>query len=218
MVNGNRKSRENILRRGKSAEHYTDTKFRHSVMIDVNEKPNIMVRGKSEDLVLLDPKFQPTAITSVCGNIPYRTTNPRRKLRRHNNDKNVESCDPSVILSRGDLPFRKVSSYEPNQSPITIERILVASTNRCSSLSALKSSQESLLDDQKNGRKPLRNCPLSPTHYQQPPTPDHPPPSAVQAEKRIHDRIRPLSQVSLRLFKYTFSPVCWDESYIKNAL
>lgn len=202
MVNGARKNRENVLRRGKSAEHYADTKFRHSVMIDVNEqKPNVMVRGKSEDLALLDPKYQPIAITSVCGNIPYRTTNPRRKLRRHNNDKSADLCDPSVILSRGDLPFRKVCSYEPSRGPITIERILVASADRCSSLSALKTSQESLLEErprpEAGGRKqPLRNCPLSPTHYQQPPTPDHPPPSAVLAEKRIHDRIRPLSQVS----------------------
>lgn len=202
MTNGARKTRENVLRRGKSAEHYTDTRFRHSVMIDMNDKPNMMIRGKSEDLALLDPKFQPVAITSVCGNIPYRTTNPRRKLRRHNNDKNIESCDPSIILSRGDLPFRKVNSYEPNKSPITIERILIASVDRCNSLSALKSSHENLLDEKNSRSKSqMRNCPLSPTHYQQPPTPDHPPPSAVLAEKRIHDRIRPLSQVS---FSETF--------------
>lgn len=37
--------------------------------------------------------------------------------------------------------------------------------------------------------------PSSPSHYQQPPTPEHPPPNAVQAENVIHDRIRPLSQV-----------------------
>ncbi|XP_065205671.1 ankyrin repeat and SAM domain-containing protein 1A-like isoform X2 [Planococcus citri] len=192
MTNGNRKTRDGVLRRGKSAEHYGDNKFRHSVMIDVNEKPNVMVRGKSEDLQLLDPKFQPIAITSVHGNIPYRTTNPRRKLRRHTNDKLSDGYDPSVILSRGDLPFRKVN--EPNRSPITIERIIVASADRTNS-NTMKSSQESLLNDHGNVRRqPLRNCPLSPTHYQQPPTPDHPPPSAVQAEKRIHDRIRPLSQ------------------------
>lgn len=39
--------------------------------------------------------------------------------------------------------------------------------------------------------------PLSPTHYpQQPSTPEHAPPSAGEAERYIHDRIRPLSQVS----------------------
>uniref|UniRef100_A0A336M747 CSON011247 protein n=1 Tax=Culicoides sonorensis TaxID=179676 RepID=A0A336M747_CULSO len=37
--------------------------------------------------------------------------------------------------------------------------------------------------------------PSSPTNYQQPPTPDHPPPSAQTAERMILDRIRPLSQV-----------------------
>jgi hypothetical protein len=38
--------------------------------------------------------------------------------------------------------------------------------------------------------------PLSPTHYPQASTPEHAPPSAEQAERYIHDRIRPLSQVS----------------------
>lgn len=37
--------------------------------------------------------------------------------------------------------------------------------------------------------------PLSPTHYPQPSTPEHAPPSAEQAERYIHERIRPLSQV-----------------------
>jgi len=41
----------------------------------------------------------------------------------------------------------------------------------------------------------LQITPLSPSQYQQPPTPEHPPPSAVQAEKSIHECIRPLSQV-----------------------
>lgn len=50
--------------------------------------------------------------------------------------------------------------------------------------------------------------PTSPTHYAQPPTPDHPPPSAMQAEKSIHERIRPLSQVSLRLCMYLEDLCC----------
>ncbi|KAG5669825.1 hypothetical protein PVAND_000118 [Polypedilum vanderplanki] len=36
--------------------------------------------------------------------------------------------------------------------------------------------------------------PLSPTHYPQASTPEHAPPSAEQAERYIHERIRPLSQ------------------------
>lgn len=42
---------------------------------------------------------------------------------------------------------------------------------------------------------PSTTTPLSPTNYQQPPTPDHPPPDPATAEKMILDRIRPLSQV-----------------------
>lgn len=40
-----------------------------------------------------------------------------------------------------------------------------------------------------------RNTPMSPSNYRQPPTPDHPPPTAKIAEKTILERIRPLSQV-----------------------
>jgi hypothetical protein len=45
-------------------------------------------------------------------------------------------------------------------------------------------------------RRNPNDAPLSPTHYPQPSTPEHAPPSAEQAERYIHDRIRPLSQVS----------------------
>lgn len=66
-------------------------------------------------------------------------------------------------------------------------------------------------------RRNPKSPPLSPTHYPQPSTPEHAPPSAEQAERYIHDRIRPLSQVSddghyLRMdqFKYKKSPLCAD--------
>ncbi|KAK7065190.1 Ankyrin repeat [Halocaridina rubra] len=38
------------------------------------------------------------------------------------------------------------------------------------------------------------NIPLSPTNYHQPPTPDHPPPSARQAQISIHAKIQTVSQ------------------------
>lgn len=65
-----------------------------------------------------------------------------------------------------------------------------------------RSSLESLLDDSQSMNSPSDyegrgDTPVSPTHYEQPPTPEHPPPSAKQAENSIHERIRPLSQVSL---------------------
>lgn len=80
-----------MLRRGLSADQYVDMRVRRSA-------PDA------------DDKYQPVAITSLYENMPIRTTNPRRKLRRIH-DKNYENCNPSLILSRGDLPFRKVRTF-----------------------------------------------------------------------------------------------------------
>lgn len=49
-------------------------------------------------------------------------------------------------------------------------------------------------DKEEKGDENKPQIPQSPTNYKQPPTPDHPPPSSSQAEKMIHERIRPLSQ------------------------
>nr|XP_018918082.1 PREDICTED: ankyrin repeat and SAM domain-containing protein 1A [Bemisia tabaci] len=206
-------SKEN-LRRGKSQENYADTKLRHSVPIPTGEERNghaapLMTRGQSEDSQLNADRHEPIALTSVYENVAYRTTNPRRKLRRHNAADRDATPDPSVILSRGDLPFRKVETAEPTYPSVTIERILVPSCDKNKSNSEsidlsvpsfisnafIKfKSKEQMVNGCSKPRNGEKTWPLSPTHYQQPPTPDHPPPTPSQAEKSIHERIRPLSQ------------------------
>lgn len=106
-------------------------------------------------------------------NVVIKEQNPRRKLRRNTFGPQYENYEP-----RMDKRVRKYSNQE-------------------------RSSMESLLDDQMSPSDCDRyseaskvEIPLSPSHYEQPPTPDHPPPSAKQAENSIHERIRPLSQVS----------------------
>lgn len=151
-----------------------------------------------------DPNIEPVAITSIYENRPVKMLNPRRKLRRHafetygtaENSETYETADKSPC-SDGDAVIQ--------------EQTFVSNA-----FLTLKSSQESLLDEKRemDGQATLETreatdkrlkrvqmmLPTSPTHYVQPPTPDHPPPSAMQAEKSIHERIRPLSQV-----KYYFS-------------
>ncbi|XP_017484634.1 PREDICTED: ankyrin repeat and SAM domain-containing protein 1A [Rhagoletis zephyria] len=86
-----------------------------------------------------------------------------------------KSRDVSTDIINCENPTLK--SYNPN-------RKLKRNRNSCSlSISDTK--------ENKNGVKP--QTPLSPTNYQQPPTPDHPPPSSSHAERTIHERIRPLS-------------------------
>ncbi|CAN7937244.1 unnamed protein product [Ixodes hexagonus] len=45
-----------------------------------------------------------------------------------------------------------------------------------------------------SGKRATVQIPLSPSHYEQPPTPEFPPPSPTTAESGILDRIRPLSR------------------------
>lgn len=112
---------------------------------------------------------QPVAITATYENVQIRATNPKRKLRRVQTERTGDGPDPAAILFRGNLPFHRVNSNDDNSG--------------CG-----------------NPGSPKVNGilhPLSPTNYIQPPTPDHPPPSALQAENSIHQRIRPLSEVSM---------------------
>ena len=142
-----------------------------------------------------ESNVEPVAITSIYENRPIKTLNPRRKLRRHA----FESYEPESSPCADKSPCSETDSFV--QEPTFVSNAFLT----------LKSSQESLLDDKRDehptpeGReatdKRLKRVqmmlPTSPTHYAQPPTPDHPPPSAMQAEKSIHERIRPLSQVSV---------------------
>ncbi|XP_061932237.1 uncharacterized protein LOC107993750 isoform X4 [Apis cerana] len=146
-----------------------------------------------------ETNVEPVAITSIYENRPIKTLNPRRKLRRHAFENYEQESSPCVDKS----PCSETDSFV--QEPVFVSNAFLT----------LKSSQESLLDDKRDaidehctpdGReatdKRLKRVqmmlPTSPTHYAQPPTPDHPPPSAMQAEKSIHERIRPLSQVYKR--------------------
>jgi hypothetical protein len=152
-----------------------------------------------------------------------KTQNPRRKLRRHlhGNDRAYENFEPTQ--HRG-VPPEGGKPVSP-AAPVVVETSgSVAEDENPTFVSSayitLKSSQESLPGEaandkahhpttptdceQKRDGTSVQVLPLSPTHYQQPPTPDHPPPSALQAERSIHERMRPLSQVSC-----TYTPTQW---------
>lgn len=207
--------RDALLRhQGRSVDQYVDMKLRHSIRVDQQPAEAFHTfRGRSEDIddnLGRKPlvREQPVAITSMYENFPIKTQNPRRKLRRHphSNDRAYENFEPTQ--HRG-VPSEGGNPVSP-AAPVVVETSgSVAEEDNPTFVSSayitLKSSQESLLDEPSSGKAhpttptdvtSVQVLPLSPTHYQQPPTPDHPPPSALQAEKSIHERIRPLSQVS----------------------
>ncbi|XP_024944118.1 uncharacterized protein LOC107271110 isoform X2 [Cephus cinctus] len=180
--------RDNLRHATRSVDQYVDMKARYASSRDPRERD-----------------AEPVAITSIYENRPIKTQNPRRKLRRH-----CERAYENYDLEKSNPSADKSPCSESSMMPSAEE------TYVSSAFLTLKSSQESLLGDKRDGLvsqaggteirettdKRLRRVqmlvPTSPTHYVQPPTPDHPPPSALQAEKSIHERIRPLSQVYKR--------------------
>lgn len=178
--------RDHLRHVTRSVDQYVDMKSRHSSAGEIR-----------------DPDVEPVAITSMYGDRPIKLLNPRRKLRRH-----CERAYENYELDTSAGCVDESPCSEGGGGPS--DRIFVSNA-----FLTLKSSQESLLEDQiresgvdvlgfdetreatdKRLKRVQMTLPTSPTHYVQPPTPDHPPPSALQAEKSIHERIRPLSQVS----------------------
>ncbi|XP_066998734.2 ankyrin repeat and SAM domain-containing protein 1A [Anabrus simplex] len=209
--------REALLRRGRSADQYVDMRARHGLLSAVDNPGEalhaLLARGRSEDPDdhRKHPQQQPVAITSVYENMPVRTQNPRRKLRRHYNDRAYENYEPVNFRSSEVTSSNGGGGVGGGNKEVSSSPAVVDSSGPTSGVDnpkfvssayiTLKSSQESLLDEKATTPtaedkkvKKVQVMPLSPTHYQQPPTPDHPPPSAMQAEKSIHERIRPLSQ------------------------
>ncbi|ENN82934.1 hypothetical protein YQE_00703, partial [Dendroctonus ponderosae] len=171
---GHRRER---LGHGHSMDQYVEMNvFNIALDDDPIERPKSeLQRGKSEDLDNRK-KPEPVAISSLYENIVIKQQNPRRKLRRHND-----------VYEEYTLKKRGSDEVSCSSAP---ERTFVSSAYITISENGDKSKQSSGYKCNKTDR----NYPLSPTHYNQPPTPEHPPPSAMQAESIIYEKIRPLSQ------------------------
>ncbi|XP_053616556.1 ankyrin repeat and sterile alpha motif domain-containing protein 1B-like isoform X3 [Plodia interpunctella] len=162
---------KHYLKHGRSVDQYVDGKFSYA---EYEDHPSPRIAPVPNPRPSLKNRTQPVAITAMYENVVIKEQNPRRKLRRNNFGPQNEGSDNKMNDNR----VRKYSNQE-------------------------RSSLESLLDDlsmnspsdcERYDGQHRADIPLSPTHYDQPPTPDHPPPSARQAENSIHERIRPLSQ------------------------
>lgn len=173
------RSRERLVH-GRSVDQYVEMNKIFDIAIDGEEEPSRskeLFRGKSEDLDIRK-RPEPVAITSMYENMIVKQQNPKRKLRRN----------PGVYE---EYDFQNTSGKSPASEHTFVSSAYILVNNDC----GYKSDKD--IDGDTLTQKCISSYPLSPTHYQQPPTPDHPPPSAIQAESVIHERIRPLSQVSL---------------------
>lgn len=169
-------NRRERLPHGRSVDQYVEMNV-FNIPLDEDEvHSKELHRGKSEDLD--SRKREPVAITSMYENVPIKQQNPRRKLRR--------TPDVYEEYDFQRKPEPETSSSAPETTFVTSAFIMITDE---------KTGKSDKVE--KNSVNLTASYPLSPTHYQQPPTPDHPPPSALQAESFIHEKIRPLSQVRL---------------------
>ncbi|CAG9856297.1 unnamed protein product [Phyllotreta striolata] len=172
-----KENRRDRLGHGRSMDQYVEMNVFNIALDDEQpERPRSeLQRGKSEDLDSRK-KHEPIAITSMYENMIVKQQNPRRKLRRH-----------PEVYEEYDFRRKHKDKEEPAASSSAPETTFVSSAF----IMISSDGEEPAKGEKKTARG---GYPLSPTHYNQPPTPDHPPPSAVQAESIIYDKIRPLSQ------------------------
>lgn len=177
-----KENRRERLSHGRSMDQYVEMNVFNIALDDEEpERPKSeLQRGKSEDLDCRK-KHEPIAITSMYENVLIKQQNPRRKLR-----KNLKVYE--------DYDFRKNCLEEPVASSSAPESTFVST-----GYLMVSDHSHRKVNSRPDSRKlnVNSNFPLSPTHYNQPPTPDHPPPTPMQAESVIYEKMRPLSQVSL---------------------
>ncbi|XP_030762087.1 ankyrin repeat and SAM domain-containing protein 1A-like [Sitophilus oryzae] len=173
--------RRDRLGHGHSMDQYVEMNiFASDIALDdepVERPKSELQRGKSEDLDNRK-KPEPVAITSLYENTIIKQQNPRRKLRRHNDvyeDYHFKRKENDAI-----------SSCSAPETTFVSRAFLMISDNNGDKKGKTAGKEG------RNNRN--SNYPMSPTHYNQPPTPEHPPPSAVQAENVIYEKMRPLSQ------------------------
>lgn len=170
--------RERLIH-GRSVDQYVEMNAVFNIPIDDEcHRQKELHRGKSEDLDCRR-REEPVAITGVYENMTIKQQNPRRKLRR-----NQDVYEDYDFRKKDD----KTCSSAPETTFVSSAFIMVKDDY---------SDDNNYSSDSVKVNNSIINYPISPTHYHQPPTPDHPPPSALQAENCILEKIRPLSQVSM---------------------
>ncbi|CAD6991567.1 unnamed protein product [Ceratitis capitata] len=129
---------------------------------------------------------------STTGVLMASSSNDMLERMNYSSEERADSTEGGGTSNSMKRPLNK--SHEVSSEIINCENPTLKSYNPNRKLKRNRNSYSLSISDtkeNKNDGKP--QIPLSPTNYQQPPTPDHPPPSSSQAERTIHERIRPLS-------------------------
>lgn len=118
----------------------------------------------------------------------------KRKLKR--------DCPSYATMDRAKKKNKENISLEiqPDAAADLKMKMVSKTTFKLRSSEALSAQEAVAMDDFE-----LMEIPLSPTHYQQPPTPDHEPPSALEAENTIVKVLDAIRMVIFNSFQSCFS-------------
>ncbi|TMW46773.1 hypothetical protein DOY81_008147 [Sarcophaga bullata] len=136
--------------------------------------------------------------TRTSGNVSLSSSTDMLEKRHHSED--VENLVPNsnqeiTNSMKRPKPAPRNLNNSNADTTTTNDNATLKSYNPNRKLKRNRNSYSVTLGDKEEKNDENRpQIPQSPTNYKQPPTPDHPPPSSSQAEKMIHERIRPLSQ------------------------
>ena len=126
----------------------------------------------------------------------------KRKLKRE--------CPSYATMDRSKASKRSITKTISNSSsPTKSEKQLEIESEMDLKMKMVSKTTFKLREDfsaNSEDELELMEIPLSPTHYQQPPTPDHEPPSPFQAERTILKVLDNLRNVSLvqKCFAYEY--------------
>ncbi|XP_067614846.1 ankyrin repeat and sterile alpha motif domain-containing protein 1B isoform X2 [Eurosta solidaginis] len=130
---------------------------------------------------------------STTGALLTSSSNDMLERMNYSSEERTDSTEAIAMSNSMKRPLNKWRDV--STEIINCENPTLKSYNPNRKLKRNRNSYSLSISDTKENKndnaKP--QTPLSPTNYQQPPTPDHPPPSSSQAERTIHERIRPLS-------------------------
>ncbi|XP_076334831.1 uncharacterized protein LOC143238461 isoform X4 [Tachypleus tridentatus] len=183
--------KEQVVKRTRGGEDYVDMKLRNSIVGNYENRDVVLAYSVASTLDNLETVLEGAGRTEKYVNGSEETS-----VNEYDTDFYEKSFSALYddIASGKLTTFGTVQTSSKSSTVLTQPKVLTSSQcvfTREDSMTA----KPSFLDFQ--NKRATVQIPLSPTNYNQPPTPDFPPPSPATAEHGIHEKIRPLSQDEL---------------------
>ncbi|XP_013778899.1 uncharacterized protein LOC106463417 isoform X2 [Limulus polyphemus] len=183
--------KEHVVKRTRGGEDYVDMKLRNSIVGNYENRDVVLAYSVASTV-----DNQETVMEDAGRTEKYVNGNEETSVNDYDTDFYEKSFSALYddIASGKLTTFGTVQTSSKSTTALTQGKVLTSSHSVFTREDSM-TAKPSFLDFQ--NKRATVQIPLSPTNYNQPPTPDFPPPSPATAEHGIHEKIRPLSQDEL---------------------